>query len=172
MIPNGCLSWVFQVSRWVHFWESSERSLDIPIKCRWVRFDSSPGIGSGVQPEIVTFNGESYRGLSISYLSWCRNVVSTWDTSGLTECEHDMWQKLRGKWLFCVGIESPLQYLSMNKWWAKNSSPKMIPNGFFWVFQVSRWAHFWDSSEQLRFLPINVWWVAFDSSPNLVGAIS
>jgi hypothetical protein len=24
----------------------------------------------------------------------CRNIVFTWDTSGLSECEHDTWQNL------------------------------------------------------------------------------
>ena len=27
----------------------------------------------------------------------CRNVVSTWDTRGRGECEHDTWKNLRGK---------------------------------------------------------------------------
>ena len=49
------------------------------------------------------------------HFSTCWNIVFTWDASGRGVCKHDMWQYLRGIFLFCVGIERPLSYLHHSK---------------------------------------------------------
>ena len=60
------------------------------------------------------------RGLPISSLYMCRNVFSTWDSSGRGKCEHDTWHIFGGKKLFSVRIGSLLwchkqSYLSKMK---------------------------------------------------------